>query len=57
MKRVLAALMLAAMLAAWGGCSTAPNRDEGYGYPSVRPSDAANDRFEREKATSSAASW
>jgi hypothetical protein len=57
MKRVLAALVLAAVLAAWGGCSTAPNRDEGYGSPSFRPADAATDRFEREKATSSAASW
>ncbi len=54
MKRVLAALMLAAMLAAWGGCSTAPNRDEGYGSPSFRPPDTANDKFEREKSSASA---
>ncbi len=44
MKRVLAALMLAAMLAAWAGCATAP----------YYPADSTYDKFEREKATSSA---
>ncbi len=53
MKKVFAALMLAAMLAAWG-CSTASNRDEGYGYSSSRPDSTTTDKFEREKATSSA---
>jgi hypothetical protein len=57
MKRVFAALMLAAILAAWGGCSTAPYRDEGYGSPSGRPADAVQDKFEREKATSSATAF
>jgi predicted small lipoprotein YifL len=44
MKRVFAALMLAAILAAWG-CATGP-------YPP--PADSTYDKFEREKATSSA---
>jgi hypothetical protein len=55
MKRVLAALMLAALLAAHGGCSTAPRRDNGYGPPYGRPGGAVNDNFEREK--SSATAW
>ena len=46
MKRVLAALMLAAMLAAWG-CATAP----------YQTNDSTYDKFEREKATSSATAW